>query len=182
MARMAAAARRRRAEAYADLRLQLGGEAFCRLLLDLTLAARRAPWDAAGEGGRHLGHFAQAALARQWRRLLAPGRSLDGLAETRLHDIRLEAKRMRYAAELFAPLFPRRESTRLIGRLKTLQDLLGHLNDGATARGLMARLGPAGQGFAGGAVHGYVAAAGGAQREDIATAWRRLRKAPIFWD
>ncbi|MCX7383976.1 MAG: CHAD domain-containing protein, partial [Alphaproteobacteria bacterium] len=176
------AARRQHRDAYADLRAHLADDAFRLLVLDLALAASCAPWDAAeGAEPRGLARFAAVALTRQWRRLLAPGRNLDGLAEARLHEIRIEAKRMRYAAELFAPLFPRRESARLMARLKTVQDLLGHLNDGATARSLMARLGGTGQGFAGGAVHGFVAAAGGAQRPGIEEAWRRLRKAPVFW-
>ncbi len=184
--RLIRAAERERMSAYARLGAHLGGEAFAALLLELALAGATAPWWREGEAesglvAADIGQFAVIALGKQWRRLLAPGRSLEGLPVNQLHDIRIEAKRMRYAAELFAPLFPRRDTERLIARLKALQDLLGHLNDGAVARGLMDRLGPAGQGFAAGVVHGYAAATGGEQRADIDDAWRKLRKAPAFW-
>ena len=186
MAPLLAAARRRRAEAYVALRGEFADDAFRRLIMALTCAGVARPWTEAAAADHDaldagLDRFANHALARQWRRLLAPGGDLAGLPEPRLHAIRLEAKRMRYAAELLAPLFPGRDAERLITRLRLLQDQLGHLNDGAVAATLMAELGPAGRGFAGGAVRGLVAGRGDGLRSGIAEAWRKLRKTSPFW-
>jgi CHAD domain-containing protein len=180
---MLAAARRRRAEAYGLLRAYLAGEGFRRLRFALAAAAIARPWEGAAGASLDtaLPDFAAGSLGRQWRRLMAAGPDLTGLPAARLHEVRIEAKRMRYAAELFAPLFRRDGTGRFIARTTDLQDCLGHLNDGATAAALMAALGPAGGGFAGGAVRGLVAGRGGDLRGEAQEAWRRLRKAGPFW-
>lgn len=50
-----------------------------------------------------------------------------------LHEFRISAKRFRYALEIFQPLYGPQFRKKL-GMLKKLQDLLGRLNDLATAR------------------------------------------------
>lgn len=49
-----------------------------------------------------------------------------------LHQIRIAGKRLRYAMELFAPLFDDRYRKELVGAVKAMQDLLGSLNDDHT--------------------------------------------------
>ena len=56
------------------------------------------------------------------------------------HQLRIAAKKLRYAADGFAGLFPQKPAQRFVGRLKGLQDGLGALNDLATAEPLIARL------------------------------------------
>ncbi|MBV9811754.1 MAG: CHAD domain-containing protein, partial [Acetobacteraceae bacterium] len=86
----------------------------------------------------------------------------------------------RYAAEFFTPLFPSRSMKRLGRRLTALQDRLGHLNDGAVASGLLGEIGQA-NGFAGGAVRGFVAAQGGDVRDRMLRGWRRLHRFDPDW-
>ena len=178
--RLVAAARRRRQTAYRALRAHLNGEGFRDLLVLLAAAAHARPW----EGGVApavlavpVADFGAVALQKRFKRLMAPGADVAGLAEARLHDIRLDAKRMRYAAELFAPLYAGKRCERFIARLAALQDRLGLLNDAAVAARLLAILGRAGDG-AGGAL----AADAGGLRAEIARAWRRLRVVRRFWD
>ena len=180
VARLLAAAGRRREEAYAALRTALDGAAFRRLGIKLALAAQSRPWEPGGETPA-LRAFAAAALGKRWRRLLAPGRDIAGLEPERLHAIRLEAKRARYAAELFAPLWGRQASSRFIRRVTALQEALGHLNDAAVAAALMSQLGAAGRGRAGGIVVGLVAARAAGSREKIESCWRKLRRTEVFW-
>ncbi len=127
--------------------------------------------------------FAAKSLSRALRKVLAPGADIDELPETDLHAIRLRAKRLRYVAEMFVPLFPHRHADRFLRRLGALQEVLGHLNDGAVAAGLLAQLGgAAGHGFGAGAVRGFIAARSPDVRAAVARRWRRLRKAEPFWE
>ncbi len=182
--RLVAIARRRRAGAYADLHGYLCGPEFARLGVLMAVCALSQPWTytaPAEDLATPLAQFADSALRRQWKRLAAPGGDLADLPEARLHDIRLEAKRLRYAAELFAGLHDRKRAARFIDRLTSLQEQLGHLNDGVVADTLLDALGPAGRSYAGGVARGLVAARGEGLRSAIERTWRRLRGTKRFW-
>ncbi|WP_336964183.1 CHAD domain-containing protein [Sphingobium aquiterrae] len=89
--------------------------------------------------------FATGALARLRKRLKTRGRHLEEIDDEARHDIRKTAKKLRYASEFFASLFPRKRQRhrhrRFIDRLEALQDHLGALNDRATAVALFDHLG-----------------------------------------
>ena len=61
------------------------------------------------------------------------------------HKLRIQAKKLRYAAEFFAPAFPRKRATRrrkdFVASLQQLQDALGELNDIAVNEKLLEQLG-----------------------------------------
>ena len=162
--RLLAAADRRRATCHADLRAYLASPAYRRLGITLAALAATTPWENAigpedAPPPDDLETFATHALSRALRRVLAPGPDIEALPEDELHAIRLQAKRLRYVAEMFAPLFPRRDTGQFLRRLSALQEVLGHLNDGAVAAGLMDQLGPAvAHGFGAGAARGFIAA------------------------
>ncbi len=182
--RLAGAAGRRREEGYDALRCYLDGDGFRRLGLLLAVGALDRPWEREAPGAAlavPIMTFADAALQRQWKRLMAPGADLSDLPEPRLHEIRLEAKRMRYAAELFAGLHDRKRAGRFVAHLAELQERLGQLNDGAVAATLLEALGPAGRGFGGGVARGLVSARGEGLRAGIGKAWRRMRETKRFW-
>ncbi len=186
MKALLSAARRRRAEAYAGLRLYLEGVAFRQLSVSLACAAALRPWegrdpaqDAILQAGTE--GFAAAVLARRLRRVRRDGRGLRHLPVPALHELRKDCKRLRYAAEFFQPLFPDKSARRFIRHLSELQDALGLLNDGAAATGLLARLGRTGQGYAAGLVNGVVGAGAGAIRSEMRRAWQDFRHAGPFW-
>nr|WP_283949596.1 CHAD domain-containing protein [Limobrevibacterium gyesilva] len=199
VARLLAAAARRRSASYDALRAHLGSAPFRALGIALAATAASRPWqrlapadvaaDADGAADTRMAvlatdlqDYAAHALSRRFRRLLEPGEDISTLPEASLHAIRLHAKRMRYAAELFAPLYQKREVVRFIGRLTTLQDQLGHLNDGAVAAGLMAELGGSGgRNFAAGIVCGFVAARSHVARRKVDRVWRKLCRTGPFW-
>jgi CHAD domain-containing protein len=115
------------------------------------------------------------------KRLAQLDGDIETLAPTALHKVRIRAKRLRYAAEIFAPLHPGKAGKRFIHRLGTLQDQLGAMNDGAVAETLLSELGgsPA---FARGVVLGFVGAHGGRARKRIADAWEDFHHLEPFWE
>ncbi len=116
------------------------------------------------------------------RDVLRAGRNFTDRSLDELHALRISCKRLRYACELFAPAFPGRGSVRFARRLATVQERLGHLNDGAAAAGLMGQLGSgAGRALAAGLVRGFVAAREGDARERAERSWRRFRHCAPFW-
>lgn len=205
VARLLAAAERRRLASYVALAAYLQGPAFRRLGLRLAGLAAPRSGDAAGDAAPDepmsrqaasrdtpLAAFAAKALAHRMARLRPPdGDFADAPAEA-LHALRIQAKRLRYAAEFFADLFPRKETRRFLRRLGALQERLGHLNDGAVAEGLMAQLGRGGGGDGGGTsadramavgiVRGFVAAGARDARTKSERSWRKLRRLEPFWD
>ena len=128
-----------------------------------------------------LADYAARTLSKRLKRMLAPGEDITSLPAAELHAIRLNGKRLRYAAEFFAPLFPRRQTRRFLRRISSLQERLGQLNDGAVAANLLAEIGLA-RVYAGGVVRGLVAADGLDARRRIGRSWKRLRKLDPFWD
>jgi triphosphatase len=54
--------------------------------------------------------------------------------------LRISIKKLRYSGELLAPLFAAKASKKFLARLVGLQDVLGELNDAATATRLIDQL------------------------------------------
>jgi triphosphatase len=94
--------------------------------------------------------------------------------------LRLKAKRLRYAAEFFAPMFPDKPAARFIRRLSVLQERLGKFNDTASADTLLRELTDK-PGYAAGLVLGFTAARGAHSRSKIEDAWARFRRRDPFW-
>ncbi len=189
IARLRQAAERRRLAAYRDLRAHLEGPAHRLMGLRLAALSGGAGWRATvaseAELSAPLPGFARHVLSRRLKRMTDVGDDLAGLPDEQLHALRLDGKRLRYACEFFAPLFPGKAARRFLARLEELQERLGALNDGVVAASLMAEL-PAGNSarehaYAVGAVRGYVAARGERARPKIAAAWSKLRKEQPFW-
>ncbi len=196
--RLLDAAEQRRQDAYVALLHHLGGAEFRRLGIALAVLVATRPWEAmlaaalrtdgdaeaarqAERLARPLAGFAARALERRMRPLREPGANIEALPAEALHRLRLHGKRLRYACEFFAPLFPGRGARRFIRRLTVLQERLGHLNDGSVAAGLMAELGAA-HATAGGVVRGFVAARALGARARIGQSWRKFHRLDPFWD
>jgi triphosphatase len=188
--RLLAAAERRRVACHAELRAYLLGAEFRRLGIELAHLAGGEAWQATlGEAEQAalatpLNDFARHVLNRRLKRLTQQDDDIAGLEPAALHAIRLRAKRLRYAAEVFAPLYPDKVTRRFIRRLGTLQDRLGALNDGAVAETLLAELGGTSgrSAFAGGLVLGFVGAHGARARKRITSAWQKFHRLAPFWE
>ena len=99
------------------------------------------------DGNRPTREFAAAALNRFRRKVKKEGRDLADADDEARHEVRKDAKKLRYAAEFFASLFERkrerRRYKRFVAALEALQDELGALNDLATAPDVLEKLGVA---------------------------------------
>ncbi len=89
----------------------------------------------AGEdtGGLTVEEFAPAGLRRAARRLRKQARKIDrAVADIVVHETRIRAKRLRYATEIFEPVYGKR-ARRLVRATTDFQDLLGDHQDGVVA-------------------------------------------------
>lgn len=88
---------------------------------------------------RDITPFAADALDRQRIRVLDDGRDIKSLESEALHQLRIDCKKLRYAAEFFAPLYGE-QMKEFVSHLKSLQDLLGTLHDTAVMPDLQKNL------------------------------------------
>ncbi len=82
--------------------------------------------------------FAYKVLDRQERRVLEAGAHVDKHSAKEMHRLRIECKKLRYAAEFFFPIFGGMDE--FIGHMKGLQNLLGVMNDVAVMHDLLGEL------------------------------------------
>ncbi len=183
-------AERARQRARDAARAAVGSPRYTRLLLALSALALApsARWIAAGiaagEGARPVAAFAARLLARRAHRLGTRGRGLAQASAAERHALRIAAKKLRYAAEFFAPAFAGRRRPRdYVGALARLQGCLGDLNDAATALALAASLAAAvpAHATAAATITGWQVARTRAGEPALLAAWKALRRVPAFW-
>lgn len=121
-------------------------------------------------------NYAYALLAKENERLLRRGKKLKDADAGARHRVRIAAKRVRYAAEFFASLFPDKKVRPYVRALRRLQDELGWLNDAAVARQLLDELDQAGDRVGEGTalLRGYLAAASEGSERRIRKPWKRF--------
>lgn len=77
-----------------------------------------------------LGPFVAGRIADAQDALLTNGRAIDpGSPAEALHDLRKDAKKLRYLLECFGSLFPTKGRKSFVNQLKALQDNLGEFQD-----------------------------------------------------
>jgi CHAD domain-containing protein len=88
---------------------------------------------------------AAAQLSRRRKKIRKIGKGLARLNPKRCHKLRIQAKKLRYAAEFFAGVFPGKRAAKrrekFLAALERLQDGLGELNDIAVHEELIASMG-----------------------------------------
>ncbi|MBX3483458.1 CYTH and CHAD domain-containing protein [Phenylobacterium sp.] len=141
------ALRHAQAEAYERALSAVRSPRFRTLLLSLGEWLEVGDWlRLAGDRRQALREGPVTALAapvmdRLDRRLRRRSRKFMKLDAGARHDLRKQAKKLRYAAAFFGDAFPKHPRRRagFIAALKALQDRLGELNDMAVARAVAAR-------------------------------------------
>jgi triphosphatase len=102
---------------------------------DPLLAARRE---------RPAAEVASEMLARRTKKVLKKARRIEKLDARARHKLRIAVKKLRYACEFFTGLYRRRKQEarrkRFCKTLKSLQGLLGTLNDFEVHKGMAARI------------------------------------------
>lgn len=137
------ALRAARERAYDQVIEALQSQRFRDLMLGLVVWLEAGDWRKRRKAQVPLGEFAEERLDKLWRKVRDGGRELDSLDEEARHRLRIEIKKLRYAVEFLAGLYGSAAlaQKRFGGALEGMQESLGHLNDIATARELIDRLG-----------------------------------------
>ena len=180
---------RMRKEAYAAAHAVLDDQRYTSLLLRLHLWLEDKSWiKQRKKSAPLLVDFAATALGKREKRLTQLGDSVDSKDEAALHQIRIAAKKLRYAMEFFQDLYPKKTVTSYLGHMVRLQDLLGALNDAAVGRVLLddlrhwqAKLIDLEAAKAMGFLSGWQAATAEDRIGHFAEAWRDYRDAKPFW-
>ena len=188
LAALRRAAEAKRDAAYHALRRELEGPAFRRLALDGVSLLVRRPWRS--ENGAADAEaldappaaFAGSILDKRWRKLRGSAEGIAAHSPEALHELRLEAKRLRYAAELFAPLWGGKAARRFLKRLAALQEALGTVNDAWVARALLAQLDGTAPAWAAGAVEGFAVARAVPARKSALSRWDDVARTKAFWE
>jgi inorganic triphosphatase YgiF len=183
--RSRAAARRRRLSRLA--RDAVRTPHFQQLLLALGAffaALARPPAD--GSAPMLARDWIQPMLEERHRRLRKRAKHVHRVGADERHKARVAAKKLRYAAEFFAPLFPGKRADAYVTALSKLQSALGRLNDIAVATKLTDDVAPresvdAGAAHAGGVVRGWLAASVAPELNRLRDAQRAFRKCAPFW-
>ena len=126
--------------AYAVARDTLRDRRYTRLLLRLQLWLDSVPWDRKSSSpalGEPVASLAEKILEKRHRKLEKLGERFASLSEKEMHEVRLRAKKLRYATEFFRPVYPQKATKKFIRTLVEIQDTLGSLNDATVGRELL---------------------------------------------
>jgi CHAD domain-containing protein len=183
-----------RDEGYGIMRSALDHPRYAELLLRLELALTDGSWGVPTEAGgdlldRSVAEFARMVLDKRYRRFRKIGGKRADLPEEELHRLRIAGKKLRYVADFFRSLYPKKPTSKFISALAEVQDQLGSLNDAVVSRQLLLSL----EGrvantndieaarHASGLVLGWQAARIDRDLAGFQTTWRKLRDRPPFW-
>jgi triphosphatase len=129
--------------------------------------------------------FAAFALERRSRKLSKRGGDLAQASPAERHEVRIAAKKLRYAAEFFGALYAHKKVDRYVKVLERLQDILGALNDAAVVNRLLDEAGAARktplEPRVDGLVRGWVGAVAMRELAQYEDAWTEFEDAKPFW-
>jgi inorganic triphosphatase YgiF len=183
-----------RDEGYSVMRETLDHSRYLELLLRLEPALRDGSWGTPADAvsdllGRPVADFARMILDKRYRRFRKIGGKRADLPEEDLHRLRIAGKKLRYVADFFRSLYPKKPTSKFIGALADVQDQLGSLNDAVVSRQLLLAL----EGriantndieaarHASGLVLGWQAARIDRDLAGFQATWRNVRARPPFW-
>jgi len=185
------AVERRRKSSYGALEAVLADPRCSRFLLSLAHWVERRGWrneidsDALAVLSQPMPTLADKILARLHRKALKRGAQFRRLDSAAQHDLRIDLKKLRYAAEFFLPLYAgHAPAKRYVVRLARLQKSLGRACDIANGRRLLGSIGQddrAALHLAVGTVTGWQARDQIAVAKTLRKRWRRFKATPAFW-
>lgn len=182
---------RQRKTSYTALQAVLADPRCSRFLLSLGQQVERRGWrneidsDALAVLSQPILTLADKILPRLHRKALKRGAHFRRLNTDAQHDLRIDLKKLRYAAEFFLPLYATHApAKRYVKRLARLQGSLGRARDIASTRILLDAIRQADQpelDLAIGAVAGWKTRDQIAVAKTLRKRWRRFKATPAFW-
>jgi triphosphatase len=185
------AVEQQRKSSYGALQTVLADPRCSRFLLSLGNLVERRGWrneidsEALAVLSQPMPTLADKILARLHRKALKRGAHFRQLNINAQHDLRIDLKKLRYAAEFFLPLYATHApAKRYVKRLARLQASLGSARDIASTRILLDAIRQDDQP----ALHLAIGAVAGWQARDqmvvakmLRRRWRRFKATPAFW-
>jgi len=185
------AVEQQRKSSYAALQAVLADPRCSRFLLSLGNWVERRGWrneidsEALAILSQPMPTLADKILARLHRKVLKRGAHFRRLDADAQHDLRIDLKKLRYAAEFFLSLYASHApAKRYVTRLARLQNSLGRARDITSTRTLLDAVRQDDQP----ALHLAIGAATGWQARDqiavvktVRKRWRRFKATPAFW-
>lgn len=148
-----------------------------------TAALEKQASSSSDDGESHISikDFADRAMAHERTRLLKRGSRIDDPDPELRHQLRIAAKKARYATEFFSSLYPAKRVKAYAEPLLDLQDCLGAMNDFAVADRLLLELQKSKPALQAGAnyVRGYLASNTMQQDRKLRKLWHRFELAPL---
>ncbi len=152
---------------------------FARLILDIGRSLLTPPIDMQQ---RDTGAWSETVLNQRWQKLNERCRGFAKLNPQQRHRARIAAKKMRYVADAFAPVYGKQVGP-FMAALSALQDELGYANDLIVGQQLLQRLPKrsAKLGFALGRICGVLEGKAAEQTGLSGGAWKPLARSKLFW-
>jgi CHAD domain-containing protein len=126
-----------------------------------------------------LEEFASREIGKRHKRLLRDASNISALDAEARHEVRIDAKRLRYAVDFFRGLFRKGRVNAYLDALSRIQDALGKANDAAVAARLVAELAPPAVMRA--YLDGWISGTTGQGVKDLEPLFAELRAAKRFW-
>lgn len=136
-------AHKARQSAYRKVRSALNSRRYTAAMLTLASYIEERRWQSPERQAELDAPLVQSAgrlIAKPHRKVLKLGKTFATQTTEQRHDVRIALKKVRYAAEFFAALFPQARTRPYISAMRRLQNALGASNDVATAEILLASL------------------------------------------
>jgi CHAD domain-containing protein len=136
---------RQREDAYDRVLEALGSPRFRNLVLDLVAWIEAGPWlasddpKAVARRTQPIDGYVAGVLAKRRKAIIRRGTNLDEIDDEARHQVRIRAKKLRYASEFLGSLYRRKRRKKreaFVAALESLQACLGELNDIVTAQQL----------------------------------------------
>jgi CHAD domain-containing protein len=134
---------------------------------------------------------AERVLSHRCRQARKRARHLDRLSAVERHSLRIELKKLRYAAEFFVPLFDAGQAKKFLSRLARMQDVLGAVNDVAVAKTILEKfvasaetvdgVSPNDVSFAAGLVYGWHLERAAYTWREAVGRWKKFARTRAFW-
>jgi triphosphatase len=134
---------------------------------------------------------AERILAHRYKQACKRARHLEALSGAERHVLRIELKKLRYAAEFFVPFFDAADAKKFLGRLGRMQDVLGAVNDVAVAKTILEMLVAFDEGddrisarelsFAAGLIYGWHLERATHKWREAVRRWKKFVRTREFW-
>jgi triphosphatase len=133
--------------------------------------------------------LALRVLRKRHAAALKLGRDFSKLSAKQRHQLRIALKKLRYTADFFRSLYPKKHAKPYFHALAQMQNCLGHMNDVVVAKHLLERMTSVHQRqrvfahllTATGTVIGWHARGASAAAQEAQENWRTVREVGCFW-